>query len=234
MKLPGIGNVYNFSLKTKNGWKEIQKNSSVAAKKGQNLILDNIRPLGANKDAKARWSISASPKPMNPAAAPRKNNIDFPRLVNNVWPHKASSSTPLKGINDKLKGSLSGTKIANSFFKKTSAVPVRDGDALHTKANNLLGRLKNAEDAVNRSRRDISRNGRRSNIENRDKLDTRLNEVYMDAISAINLSKDRIHKIMQVNPFQRNSSLPKLGLYKNQYNDLKKSLIVLSWRFNLG
>ncbi|WP_323073809.1 hypothetical protein [Mycetohabitans endofungorum] len=160
VKLPGIGKFPNLiSIKTKNGWKEIQKNSSVAAKKGQNFILDNIRHLGADKDVKVRWSISVSQESMNPGAAPRKNNIDFPKLVNNVWLHKASSAMPMKGINEKLKNSLNGVKVTNSFFQKTSAVSDKDRDALQTRVNNLLGQLSRAKSAINRSRLDIIANG---------------------------------------------------------------------------
>ncbi|MCF2134483.1 MULTISPECIES: hypothetical protein [Mycetohabitans] len=91
MKLPGLGKFPNLlSLKTKNGWKEIQKNSSVAAKKGQNFILDNIRPLGASKNAKAHWSISAGQKPVNRPISQKNNNIDFSKLVSNVWLSKSS------------------------------------------------------------------------------------------------------------------------------------------------
>ncbi|WP_338861710.1 hypothetical protein IHE31_02305 (plasmid) [Mycetohabitans rhizoxinica] len=227
MKLPGISNVYNLSLKTKNGWKELQKNSSVAAKKGQNFILDNIRPLGANKDAKARWSISASQKPVNRPALPKKVNVDFAKVVNNVWLHKTSGLMPLKGINDKLKSSLSGAKIANSFFQKTSTVSDKDRDTLQARANNLLGRLDNAEEAINRSRRNIFINNNTNKKENREELDSRLRDVFDKATSVIDLSRRKIHKIARTNHYQRNSYLPKTEPYKNQYFDLNKELDII-------
>jgi hypothetical protein len=227
VKLPGISKIPNLlSLKTKNGWKEIQKNSSVAAKKGQNFILDNIRPLGANKDVKARWSISASQKPVNRPALPKKINVDFAKVVNNVWLHKTSGSMPLKGINDKIKGSLSGAKIANNFFQKTSAVSSKDRDALQARAKNLLKRLVNAEDAIDRSRLNIFIGGNRNNKENRGELDPRLREAFSKAASVIDLSKRKIHKAMQEyeDLCRKSSFLDKNGVSKNQYNDLMKEL----------
>ncbi|WP_338860085.1 hypothetical protein [Mycetohabitans rhizoxinica] len=225
MKLPGISKIPNLlSLKTKNGWKEIQKNSSVAAKKGQNFILDNIRPLGANKDIKARWSISASQKPVNRSALPKKINVDFAKVVNNVWLHKTSGSMPLKGINDKLKGSLSGTKIANSFFQKTSTVSDKDRDALQARANNMFAWLVNAEDAIDGLRHKIIENGNKSNNGNRVELDPRLRKSFDEAISAINLSKDKILKYAQTNPYRRNGSLPKTELSKEHYNKIMKDM----------
>lgn len=225
VKLPGIGNIRTIiSNKTKDGWKELQKNSSVAAKKGQNFILDNIRPLGVNKDVKARWSISASQKPVNRPALPRKINVDFAKVVNNVWLHKTSGSMPPKGINVKLKSSLSGAKIANGFFQKTSTVSDKDRDVLQERANNLLKRLDNAEEAINRSRRNVFINRNRNNKENREVLDSRLRGIFGEATSEIDLSRRRIHKITQINSYQRSGSLPKAGLSKKQYDDLMKKL----------
>jgi hypothetical protein len=225
VKLPGIVNIRTIiSNKTKDGWKELQKNSSVAAKKGQNFILDNIRPLGANKDVKARWSISASQKPVNRPVLPKKINVDFAKVVNNVWLHKTSGSIPLKGINDKLKGSLSGTKIANSFIQKTNAVSDKYRNDLQVRTNNMLGRLVNAEDAIDSLRLNIIENGNRNNIENRIELDPRLKKSFVEIVSEINLSKERIYKVAQTNPRQRNSSLSQTGLSKKQYNDLTKEL----------
>jgi hypothetical protein len=228
VKLPGISNIHTIiSNKTKDGWKELQKNSSIAAKKGQNFILDNIRPLGANKDAKARWSISASQKPVNRPTSQKNSSIDFSKLVNNVWLHKTSGLMPLKDINAKLKISLNETKVANSFFQKNSTVSDKDRDALQARANNMLGWLVSAEDAINRSRRNIFVNGNINNKENRAEIDPKLREAFSRATSAIDLSKRRIHKIMQVNAFQRSSSLPKAGLSKNQYFDLMKKLDIV-------
>jgi hypothetical protein len=225
VKLPDISKIPNLlSLKTKNGWKEIQKNSSVAAKKGQNFILDNIRPLGANKDVKVRWSISASQKPVNRPALPKKINVDFAKLVNNVWLHKNSGSMPLKGINDKLKGSLSGAKIANSFFQKTSTVSDKDRDALQARANNLLGRLNAAQNTIDRLRLNVIENGNHSNGENRVELDYKFKKAYSEIISSIHSSKEIIHKIAQTNHYQRNGSLPKTRSSESQYFDLKRRL----------
>jgi hypothetical protein len=227
VKLPGISNIHTIiSNKTKDGWKELQKNSSIAAKKGQNFILDNIRPLGANKDAKARWSISASQKPVNRPALPKKINVDFSKVVSNVWLHKNSGLMPLKGINDRLKGSLNGT---NSFFQKTSTVSDKDRDALQARAKNLLGRLKTAKDAIDRSRLDIIKNGSRSNGENRGELDHKLNKLFGEATSEIKLSRRRIHKAMQEygELCKKDSFLPKAGLHKNQYVDLMKKLDII-------
>lgn len=225
MKLPGIGNLRTtLSSKTENAWKELQKNSSVAAKKGQNFILDNMRPLGVSKDARARWNISASQKSVNRDAAPRKNNVDFTKLVSNVWPRKTSGTTSLNNINEKLKNSLNRVKITNSFFQKTSTVSAKDRDALQARANNLLERLNRAKIAIDRSRLDIIENGNRNNNGNRVELDPRLRKAFDEVIATINFSREKIHKAVQANPYQRNSSLTKTKLSENQYYDLKKEL----------
>lgn len=134
---------------------------------------------------------------------------------------------PMKGINEKLKNSLNGVKITNSFFQKTSAVSDKDRDALQTRVNNLLGQLSRAKSAINRSRLDIIVNGNLNSNENRVELDHRLRKAFGEVISEINLSKERIHKTAQANPYQRNGSLPKTGLSKNQYVDLMKKLDVV-------
>ncbi|MEJ2769405.1 hypothetical protein [Mycetohabitans sp. B46] len=227
MKLPGIGNIHTIiSNKTKDGWKELQKNSSVAATKGRNFILDNMRPLSANRDVKARWSISASQKPVNRPVVPKNNNVDFAKLLNNVWLHKTSGSMPLKGINDKLKSSLSGTKIANSFFQKTSIVAVSDKDreALQARVTNLLGRLNAAQNAINISRINIIESGNLGNGVNRFELDDKFKKAYSEIISSIYSSKEIIHKIAQTNNYQRNSSLPKTRPSENQYFHLNRRL----------
>jgi hypothetical protein len=227
VKLPDISKIPNLlSLKTKNGWKEIQKNSSVAAKKGQNFILDNIRPLGANKDVKARWSISASQKPVNRPTLPKKINVDFAKVVNNVWLHKTSGSMPLKGINDKLKGSLSGAKIANSFFQKTNNMSEKERHALQKKADDLLGRLKNAEGSAYKARSSLLGKGKSFNSERRMGMEYEVQTIYEDVISDIESARSRVLDILQANKYsyQLDKPLHKSGLSKNQYNNLIKEL----------
>lgn len=131
---------------------------------------------------------------------------------------------PLKGINDKLKGSLSGSKIANSFFQKTSTVSDKDREALQTRANNLLRQINRAKSAINRSRLDIIANGDRNGNENRADLDHKLRKAFSEVISEINLSKEQIRKTVQTNPYQRNSSLLKTELSKKHYNKIMKDL----------
>lgn len=97
MKLPGIGNIRTtLSSRAETVWKELQKNSSVAAQKSQNFIFENIRPLSASKDAKARWSISSGQKPGNRPVSPKNNNYDFNKLVSNVWISKFSKLSSKK------------------------------------------------------------------------------------------------------------------------------------------
>lgn len=130
----------------------------------------------------------------------------------------------LKGINAKIKNSLNGAKITNNSLQKISTVSDKDRDALQVRKNNLLERLNNAEDAIDSLRLNIIGSGNRGNSGNRVELDPGLKQAFGEIISEIKLSKERIYKAAQINPRQRNGSLPKAGLSKEQYNDLKKEL----------